>query len=464
MSGRANQVDHIAAITSIVEIAPHAAAVKVHLRSIIASAAFKGSRRSQEFLQFVVERALDHHFDDLKERVLGVELFGRSPSYDTGDDAIVRVTACEVRKRLHQYYVELGRQPEFHIELPTGSYIPEIHNLAPRPADPLPIIGEAAEIVDTTGVPDTQAVTSEREIPAPRVIGGRARLAIWAAVAIGAAIFAACAFWFSKQRLAATVDSSVHVLPWSAMIQPNRPIRLIYCDPEIVNLQRLLNYSVTLSDYANQHYWPADIKPDARRIFQSISFRGASLAAVDVSITLKMDELLHPATKRIVQMQTARSVRLNDFKTEDSFVLFGSPRSNPWVELFQDQLDFTFEFDTVRKAEFVRNRHPKKGESSTYVPTAVGWGTGDAYAIIALAANPGQKGHVLLLAGSNAEATEAAGELAVNLGALDKILGDAGLSARGPVRRFEILLRVSTMAGSPKTSEVIACHVLGGRA
>ena len=461
MSGRSNQVDHIAAITSIVEIAPHAAAVKVHLRSIIGSASFKGSRRSQEFLQFVVERALDHHFDDLKERVLGVELFGRSPSYDTGDDAIVRVTACEVRKRLHQYYVELGRQPEFQIELPTGSYIPEIHNLSPPAAAPLPAMGDAAEIIDAPGVPDTHAVTSEREIQAPRVIGGRTRLAIWAAIAITAAIFFAYAFWFSKQRLAATADSSVHVLPWSAMIQPNRPIRLIYCDPEIVNLQRLLNYSITLSDYANQRYWPADLKSDARRIFQSISFRGASLAAVDVSITLKMDELLHPATKRIVQMHTARSVRLSDFKTEDSFVLFGSPRSNPWVELFQDQLDFTFEFDAVRKAEFVRNRHPQKGESPTYVPTAVGWGTGDAYAIIALAANPEQKGHVLLLAGSNAEATEAAGELAVNLGALEKLFSNAGLAARGPFQRFEILLRVSTMAGSPRTSEVIACHLLG---
>src|ERR1700722_12204865 len=92
MSGRANHVEQIAAMTSMLEVAPHAVALKVHLRAITESPAFKGSRRSQEFLQFVVARALDGHFDDLKERVLGVELFGRSPSYDTGDDAIVRVT------------------------------------------------------------------------------------------------------------------------------------------------------------------------------------------------------------------------------------------------------------------------------------------------------------------------------------------------------------------------------------
>jgi hypothetical protein len=466
MSGRANQIDQIAAMTSIVEVAPHAAAVKVHLRSIIGSSAFKGSRRSQEFLQFVVERALGRHFDDLKERILGVELFGRDPSYDTGDDAIVRVTACDVRKRLHQFYAELGHPAEFRIEIPTGSYIPEIHNLAPPPALPLAAIGNEVEIV-APAVHSPDPVTAERgnHIPyvAVGVAGSGARRAAWAAIAMVAVLAVACAFWLSKRRPAADAGAPAHVLPWSAMIQPNRPIRLIFCDPEIVNVQRLLNYSVTLSDYANQRYWPTDMRPDVRRIFQAISFRGASMAAVDVSITLTIDGMLHTSTKRALQMQTARSVRLGDFKTEDSFVLFGSPRSNPWVELFQDQLDFVFDFDNVRKAEFVRNKHPRNRESPIYVPSAVGWETGYAYAILALVANPEQNGNVLLLAGSNAEATEAAGKLAVNLGALAKILGSAGIDAHGPVKRFEILLRVSTMAGSPNTSEVVACHVLNGR-
>jgi len=463
MSGRANQIDQIAAMTSIVEVAPHAAALRVHLRSIIASTAFKGSRRSQEFLQFVVERALGRRFDDLKERILGVELFGREPSYDTGDDAIVRVTACDVRKRLHQFYAELGHEPDFRIEIPTGSYIPEIHNLAPPPAVPLATIGNEVEMVVAPAAHTPDPAAAERETHIPYVAGGRAKRVAWAAIAIAAVLAVACAFWFSKRWPAADAGSPDHVLPWSAMIQPNRPIRLIFCDPEIVSVQRLLDYSVTLSDYANQRYWPAEMKPDVRRIFQSISFRGASLAAVDVSITLTIDGLLHTVTKRVLQMQTARNVRLGDFKSEDSFVLFGSPRSNPWVELFQDQLDFVFDFDAERKAEFIRNKRPRIRESPTYVPSAVGWETGYAYAILALVANPEQNGNVLLLAGSNAEATEAAGKLAVNLGALSKILGSAGIDAHGPVRRFEILLRVSTMAGSPNTSEVVACHLLSGR-
>ncbi len=466
MSGRANHVDQMAAMTSIVAIAPRASALRVHLRSITESPAFKGSRRSQEFLQFVVERALDRQFDDLKERMLGVELFGRSPSYDTGDDAIVRVTACDVRKRLHQYYAEFGRQSDFHIELPPGSYIPEIHSIEPPAAEAAapPKMSAVLEAAAAPVPPVPDSIAAEPSIPEtiPAAARPRKRYA-WAAAVILLGIAAAgSTLWFTKQRPVETGTLTVRALPWSALIQPNRPIRLIFCDPEIVNVQRLLNYSVTLSDYANGRYWPADIKPDVRKIFQSISFRGASVAAVDTGIALRIDELIHPATKRSMQMQTARSMRLGDFKTEDSFVLFGSPRSNPWVELFEDQLDFTFEFDVTRKAEFVRNRRPRNGEQPVYVPTAEGWGTGKAYAIVALAGNPDQNGNVLVLAGSNAEATEAAGKLAVNLDALSKILKGAGIDARGPVRRFEILLRVSTMAGSPNTFDVVACHALGG--
>jgi hypothetical protein len=469
MSGRANHVEQIAAMTSMLEVAPHAVALKVHLRSITESPAFKGSRRSQEFLQFVVARALDGHFDDLKERVLGVELFGRSPSYDTGDDAIVRVTACDVRKRLNQFYVEFGPQSDFRIELPPGSYIPEIHSVAPAlPAPPAKAVETATPVVSPVvtpivTLPDSAMPTARIPAGVP-VAARRTRLAWFATAALVAITVAGSAFWVWKERRPAeAVTSPEHTLPWSAMIQPNRQIRLIFCDPEIVNIQRMLNYSITLSDYANQHYWPVDMKPEGRRVLQAVSSRGASVAAVDAGIALKMDSLILPFTKRTMQMQTARTVRLGDFKTEDSFVLFGSPRSNPWLELFQDQLDFSFEFDDARKAEFVRNRHPRNGEAPAYVPTAEGWGTGQAYGIVALVSNPEQNGQVLLLAGSDAEATEAAGKLVTNVDALSKILKSAGIDSNGKVRHFEILLRVSTMAGLPNTYDVVAAHALNGR-
>ena len=73
-----------------------------------------------------MEQAIAGHSEALKERLIGVELFGRSPSYDTGDDAIVRVTASDVRRRLLQHYGVYGAGSDFRITLPQGSYVPEI--------------------------------------------------------------------------------------------------------------------------------------------------------------------------------------------------------------------------------------------------------------------------------------------------------------------------------------------------
>ena len=53
----------------------------------------------------------------MKERVIGIKLFGRDPSYDTGEDAIVRVTASDVRRRLLQHYGKYGFTSEFRISL-----------------------------------------------------------------------------------------------------------------------------------------------------------------------------------------------------------------------------------------------------------------------------------------------------------------------------------------------------------
>ena len=77
--------------------------IRIELQTILASEFFRGSKRCQSFLTFVVEAVLSGDADQLKERTLGIEVFHRSPSYDTGEDAIVRVKANEVRRRLAQY-------------------------------------------------------------------------------------------------------------------------------------------------------------------------------------------------------------------------------------------------------------------------------------------------------------------------------------------------------------------------
>ncbi len=130
------------------------AAVREHLKEVNASPAFAGSRRAQDFLQLIVEHALAGRYDDLRERMIGAEMFGRPIDYDTANDAVVRVKATEVRKKLAQYYSGPTTPPAVRIEIPAGSYVPKFHwNAGQAPAEEKPAyVGAATEVATPPGM------------------------------------------------------------------------------------------------------------------------------------------------------------------------------------------------------------------------------------------------------------------------------------------------------------------------
>jgi hypothetical protein len=130
------------------------------LERILSSPLFRKSKRFPNLLRFVVERSLHGHSEPLKERTLGVEVFGRAPDYDTNLDPVVRTTAVEIRKRIAQYYHEEGHQNEIRIDFPAGSYLPEFRMpekpavlaepaAPPRPKPVLPLAAVLAVVLAT---------------------------------------------------------------------------------------------------------------------------------------------------------------------------------------------------------------------------------------------------------------------------------------------------------------------------
>jgi hypothetical protein len=100
-------------------------AANEQLERLLANPYFSHSRRFPSFLRFIVTQTLSGRTDLLKERTLGMEVFGKSANYDTANDPIVRVTAAEIRKRIAQYYQDPAHEHELRLSLPSGSYVPK---------------------------------------------------------------------------------------------------------------------------------------------------------------------------------------------------------------------------------------------------------------------------------------------------------------------------------------------------
>jgi hypothetical protein len=175
--------------------------VREELRKIVESEAFKPSPRCRQFLEYVVSHGLAGEHDFLKERVIGSEVFGKEADYDTSSDSIVRVRATEVRRRLSQYYAQNPALHAVRIDIPSGSYMPEI------------LVSEAPAGVAVEG--PVEAVLPG-EAPAPNV---RKLWTPWLAVAVLTVVFAVVAL-FDPRFTPSPLDEF-----WAPLLDhPNPPV------------------------------------------------------------------------------------------------------------------------------------------------------------------------------------------------------------------------------------------------
>jgi hypothetical protein len=444
-------------------------AFQKHVTEILEDTVFKVSHRSGKFLRYIVDQAIAGHFESLKERVIGFELFGRSPSYDTGEDAIVRVTASDVRRRLVQHYGRNGAMSRFRISLPVGSYIPEITRFEEAGQPRLLEVNE--EFVNApldlaardSTAPKPELAVTPVPVPVPfqeavHVKSHSRSLWLSLGVLIVGLILTALSIYWSRSSL--TEAAHTQGLPWSTFLNAPFTTKLITSDPDIAQIQELTGGQISVSDYANHNYFsgPNKLTPEEAHFYR-FSLRGDKASSVDTPIAVYIGELFQANAKRI-HVRSARSTQLPDLKTDENFIFLGNPRSNPWVALFSDQLDFRFVFDKSSGLEVVHNDHPRSNELTEYVPTASDGATGESFAIIGFVRNPDQHGHVLLLAGADAEGTAAAGKFVTNVPLLSSTLRGCGIDPFGPLQHFELLLHLNTLAGSPNNINMVACHIL----
>ncbi len=133
-----------------VSASPSPDQIRAQVDKILASRLFARSERLCRFLRFCVDQTLDEKSDQLKEQLVGVEVFDRKGDYDPRTDPIVRVEARRLRSKLKAYYTSSGRSDCLLIELPKGAYVPcfrmrSVGQPATQQVRPQPIPSSSAE-------------------------------------------------------------------------------------------------------------------------------------------------------------------------------------------------------------------------------------------------------------------------------------------------------------------------------
>jgi len=427
------------------------------VQKIVSSRNFVKSSFLSSFLLYVCDRELRGRTEEITEYQIGIQAFGRPASYNPGDDNVVRNYARLLRKRLDEYFETEGKDEVVRVTIPRGRYIPVFSANVPTQtiADHSESWLLPPETSDNLGGNDHEAVSSSVATENSRQSVRSS--AQWSIAVI--AILAICFGYFEGRFFTPHIATAPSHLLWSQIFNKDRDTLVVPADSGFGILQNLSGRPFRLGDYANGTYL-SNIGPisgvDSRNLNDIGTQRYTSVVDLNIAVSLSHRPELTPEHFFI---RYARDLRMEDLKHSNAIFL-GSLHSNPWVELFQKDLNFVLEYRPEVDNSVVLNRHPQKGESEIYKNA---WDDDSrlTYAVLALVPSLDGKGYVILLEGLNMAATQAAADFLLNEQAMNPVLKNAR-RLDGTLLPFELLLETTSIAANSPEVRMIAARYGSG--
>jgi len=411
------------------------------IERVAASEHFIRAARLRDFLLYVGKHSLKDGSPEIHEQKIGARVFGRPETYDTSQDNIVRVNATELRKRIEAYFASEGAHETLILEIPRGGYKPIFRRRLPE------VEGHQAsareELLHST--PPHHDLDRTR----PRLLAH----ILWATVCLLLAI--ACAVLFEQNR---AMHKTLHPWEnkpavaafWGDFLRNNQQTDIVLPDDSASVIENITHHSITLEDYLSRSFlqqikssdFSADRKADLDEVFNHnlITFGGV-LAAQRIIALDPFSLSLHLTASRFYEADSLK---------RDNAILIGGKKANPWVFLFDDQLNFNL--DTAGAGMFVVNNHPQAGEQAVYTESSTQKGP-VGYSVVAYLPNPSRTGNTIIVAGTDSDASSAAAEFLTSEDQLQKFRNIIHAD-RFPY--FEVLLKTSEIRGTSFNAEVVA--------
>jgi len=405
---------------------PEKNAIRAQLERLLANVHFKQSKRFPSFLRFVVEHTLAGDAESIKERTLGVEIFGRDPDYDTASDPIVRVTAAEIRKRVAQYYQEPGHEEELRINLPPGSYVPQFH--WPKGTNE-PGLAELATALLTAPL-EVVAFPARPTLDHEATRSRRSSRLFYALGGLGVLVLSICAFFVWQARHLSAFDFF-----WRPVFTSNDPLLLCIADQ--------LQYSgISLRDAAQPSH--------------QVQLKDNLTAVVidDVNAIMKVGGILQSSGKKYT-VKGEGATDLIDLRAGPT--IFVGAFDNAWTLRLTNPLRFHFA-NNPEMTQFRIVDSSMPSQARWVVDRTVQMTTNNYrdYAIIARFTDTNTGKLEIVIAGIGRGGTIAASEFLTDSGDLSE-LKQAAMAA-GNKKNLEVVLSTQIIDGQPGSPKMEAAY------
>lgn len=396
--------------------------VLMQLKRLKNSSQFSHSKRYPAFLDFVVSKAVSGNQDDLKERTIGVEAFGRAANYDLNSDPIVRVTAGEVRRRLTQYYYEPGHRSELRIELYPGSYVPEFK----LPSSPTP-----NEQIPTLSFPEPQHSQTAAQLP------------------LTTPPLKEEFFWTQRRVLGATTVFLVLICGFlfGSRFMRSSPYDQLW-KPVIAGRNSIL-VSVGSVVVLNPPTYPAGPSPS------SVGLHALFADPVALSDAIALSNLQRVLSRFSISSTIQSSTDTTYSDLQNGPVLLVSAFDNPWTMRLTDSLRFHFVQVSVDTYEIADRTDPV--HKFWRINTRADFKQVDHdYALVARFHDPTIDQYVVVVAGIGEAGTVAASELLTEEKYLSEAMREGYLPKRN--QNWEAVIETKMIDGKPGPPRILASY------
>lgn len=382
------------------------------LGRVLASGSFANRPRLREFLEYVTREAMEGRAEEVKEQSIGVAVFGRAQGYNASDDTIVRVTARQLRQKLDEYYAGEGKGDAWRLRIPRGGYVPVLEGA--------PVVSDSVAVV----------VMPQRKS--------------WGWVWAGALLVAlGMGYWMWPRP---TIFSLL-------TMRENQRIDLVTGDAAVQIYKIVVGRGPALDDYRTKKYLEAEGVPKEDKVWTALQ-NGNYPAPSTGPLLMRIAQSLPKAN---LAARHPKEMSVRDF-SDDSAILLGGPFANPWVQLFENQLNFRIRQEGPGDA-FVENLKPRAGEAREYRVHADAHEGGEervTYARLAYLPNLSGRGRVLLLGGPSAVLLEKFAEMAADVSFLRDLKRDLGVGMWEELPWCEVLMEAKEVATAPAKMRVVA--------
>jgi hypothetical protein len=412
---------------------------------IVNSPTFTRSERLSSMLHYICEMSLKGRESEINEQKIGQDVFGRPRDYDSTVDGIVRTQASRLRQRLDLYFEQEGSAETIRLSIPRGAYVPVFEQRLPA----------------TVPDPPHTALAAHPIAPLPSTARHSPQWLPWALC--GLLFVAVCLLALKNRRLAEAANPPAVQHPlWSHVLVKGERTLIVPADSGLVMYHNLSGREVTLNDYLQGSY--RDSKPPAAGLgpdsplkeWQSNLADRRYTSIVDVSMIDLVERRVRGYQSEL-QVRYARDVRPNDLKN-GSAILLGASEANPWVELYERNMNFVFHNDYKARVFSVINRNPKPGEPRQWDSA---WNDPQrrVYCLVAYVPNLAGSGNAIILEGTSMSGTEGAWDFISDDGQLLPFLHSIQ-RPDGTIPHFELLLGNHNINASAGQSNPLGWRVI----